>query len=100
MERFLQYGVPGLIGLCVVIVVPIVVQAFVKELRESRVERAEMRKDFTATVTSSNAALASAVKEMTSGVTELRHGMNRICDRLEQRPCLRPERGGDGAGSD
>jgi len=99
MEGFLEYGISGLIGLCVVVVVPLMVRAFIVELREGRAERTAMRQDFTSTVKEQAGAVATAVKDMSAGVVELRLGMTRICDRLEQRPCLLSERKTD-AGRD
>jgi hypothetical protein len=74
-EEFLKYGAFGVLALIVVVALVPVLKAMVSEIKDSRLERQQMRADYQDFV-------CNHAKGMMSALGEVRDGLRGVCDRL------------------
>jgi len=84
MSEYLKYGATGLIALIILAVMVPIIRAFIEELKESRHERQEMRKEHQIFITNHAAHQTDALRGVKSGLENVASSLGRL-------PCLDPE---------
>ena len=84
MSEYLKYGATGLVALIILAVMVPVIRAFIEELKESRRERQEMRKEHQVFITNHAAHQTEALREVKSGLESIASSLGRL-------PCLEAE---------
>ena len=75
MVEYLKYGATGLVALIIIGVLVPVIRAFVEELKASRQERQEMRKEH-------NEFVISHAQHTTDVLLQVKDGLEQVCRRL------------------
>ena len=75
MAEYLKYGVTGLVALTILVVLVPVIRAFVEELKASRLERREMRKEH-------NEFVINHARHTTDALLQVKEGLEQVCRRL------------------
>ncbi len=75
MVEYLRYGATGLVALIILAVLVPVIRAFVEELRASRQERQEMRKEH-------NAFVTNHAQHTTEALCQVKESLESVCRRL------------------
>jgi len=73
--EFLKYGVTGLVAIIILAVMVPVIRAFIDELKESRRERQEMRKEH-------NDFVINHARHTTEALLQVKDGLEQVCRRL------------------
>ena len=75
MAEYLKYGVTGLVALTILVVLVPVIRAFVEELKASRLERQEMRREH-------NEFVINHARHTTEALLQVKDGLEQVCRRL------------------
>ena len=75
MAEYLKYGATGLVALTILVVLVPVIRAFVEELKASRLERQEMRKEH-------NEFVINHARHTTDALLQVKEGLEQVCRRL------------------
>jgi hypothetical protein len=75
MVEYLKYGATGLIAVIILVVMVPVIRAFIEELKESRRERQEMRKEH-------NDFVINHARHTTEALLQVKDGLEQVCRRL------------------
>ena len=75
MVEYLKYGATGLVALTILVVLVPVIRAFVEELKASRLERQEMRKEH-------NEFVINHARHTTDALLQVKEGLEQVCRRL------------------
>jgi len=75
MAEYLRYGATGLVALIILAVLVPVIRAFVEELKASRQERQEMRKEH-------NEFVINHARHTTDALLQVKEGLEHVCRRL------------------
>ena len=75
MAEYLRYGATGLVALIIMAVMVPVIRAFVEELKASRQERQEMRKEH-------NEFVINHARHTTDALLQVKEGLEQVCRRL------------------
>lgn len=75
MPEYLKYGATGLVALTILVVLVPVIRAFVEELKASRQERQEMRKEH-------NEFVINHARHTTDALLQVKEGLEQVCRRL------------------
>ena len=75
MVEYLKYGATGLVALTILVVLVPVIRAFVEELKASRLERREMRKEH-------NEFVTNHAWHTTDALLQVKEGLEQVCRRL------------------
>jgi len=75
MAEYLKYGVTGLVALTILVVLVPVIRAFVEELKASRLERQEMRREH-------NEFVINHARHTTEALLQVKEGLEQVCRRL------------------
>jgi len=75
MAEYLKYGVTGLVALTILVVLVPVIRAFVEELKASRLERQEMRREH-------NEFVINHARHTTDALLQVKEGLEQVCRRL------------------
>lgn len=75
MTEYLKYGATGLVALTILFVLVPVIRAFVEELKASRLERQEMRREH-------NEFVTNHARHTTDALIQVKEGLEQVCRRL------------------
>ena len=75
MAEYLKYGATGLVAVIILAVMVPVIRAFIEELKESRRERQEMRKEH-------NDFVINHARHTTEALLQVKDGLEQVCRRL------------------
>jgi uncharacterized membrane protein YcjF (UPF0283 family) len=75
MGEYLKYGATGLVAVIILAVMVPVIRAFIEELKESRRERQEMRKEH-------NDFVINHARHTTEALLQVKDGLEQVCRRL------------------
>jgi uncharacterized membrane protein YcjF (UPF0283 family) len=75
MGEYLKYGATGLVAVIILAVMVPVIRAFIDELKESRRERQEMRKEH-------NDFVVNHARHTTEALLQVKDGLEQVCRRL------------------
>jgi uncharacterized membrane protein YcjF (UPF0283 family) len=75
MGEYLKYGATGLVAVIILAVMVPVIRAFIEELKESRRERQEMRKEH-------NDFVINHARHTTDALLQVKDGLEQVCRRL------------------
>lgn len=75
MGEYLKYGATGLVAVIILAVMVPVIRAFIEELKESRRERQEMRKEH-------NDFIVNHARHTTEALLQVKDGLEQVCRRL------------------
>jgi uncharacterized membrane protein YcjF (UPF0283 family) len=75
MGEYLKYGATGLVAVIILAVMVPVIRAFIEELKESRRERQEMRKEH-------NDFVINHARHTTEALLQVKDGLEQVCQRL------------------
>jgi uncharacterized membrane protein YcjF (UPF0283 family) len=75
MGEYLKYGATGLVAVIILAVMVPVIRAFIEELKESRRERQEMRKEH-------NDFVVNHARHTTEALLQVKDGLEQVCRRL------------------
>ena len=75
MAEYLKYGATGLVALTILVVLVPVIRAFVEELKASRLERREMRREHMEFV-------INHARHTTDALLQVKEGLEQVCRRL------------------
>jgi uncharacterized membrane protein YcjF (UPF0283 family) len=75
MGDYLKYGANGLVALVILAVMVPVIRAFVEELKASRQERQEMRKEH-------NEFVINHAQHTTDALLQVKESLEHVCERL------------------
>ena len=75
MGEYLKYGATGLVALIILAVMVPVIRAFIEELKESRRERQEMRKEH-------NEFIVNHARHTTEALLQVKESLENVCRRL------------------
>ena len=75
MAEYLKYGATGLVAVIILAVMVPVIRAFIEELKESRRERQEMRKEH-------NEFIVNHARHTTEALLQVKESLENVCRRL------------------
>jgi len=75
MVEYLKYGATGLVAVIILAVMVPIIRAFIEELKESRRERQEMRKEH-------NDFVVNHARHTTEALLQVKDGLEQVCRRL------------------
>ena len=75
MAEYLKYGATGLVALIILAVLVPVIRAFVEELKASRQERQEMRREY-------NEFVINHARHTTDALLQVKESLENVCRRL------------------
>jgi uncharacterized membrane protein YcjF (UPF0283 family) len=75
MVEYLKYGATGLVAIIILAVMVPVIRAFIEELKESRRERQDMRREH-------NEFIINHARHTTDALLQVKDGLEQVCRRL------------------